>query len=715
MYGLSFILLLEWLWPVPYVTDTGFLHVFVMMTAAFFIITFLQLRVYFSLPLKVVAIIFGLFYVFVEGPLLSMEWVSWLLADFLTNIGFVMSGQWDAMTDVFRSFLFFALLAIMSYLLFYWTVYARRILFFLVFTVIYITVIDTFTVYDATYAIIRIFIIGCLLLGFVTLYRMIEKDRWNNVPAWLPVRIASLLLVLIAVAGAIGFLAPKPEPQWSDPIPYVKAALGIDDPSGQGGGEGVQRIGYGDNDEELGGGFVDDQTPLFYAAVEEGRYWRGETKDFYTGRGWEVTTPPTPAGEMSIDDLQSGGATFTLGRTEVAFADEASRNYPHLFYPGTLLSETVNEETEIIRDLFTERADTFRNEGSIELVNYSIEYANPTFDIEGLRSADEEESMEIVDYYTQLPGDLPDRVHELAAQLTEDQETRYDQVRAIEAYFQSPEFTYETQDVPVPQEDEDYVDQFLFETQRGYCDNFSTSMVVLLRSNDIPARWVKGFTEGEPVDTLEDDRDVYQVTNGNAHSWVEVHFPGVGWVPFEPTRGFDATYEFVETEEEGSEEEDATEEGEEEDTEVEDAFAHLEDSGSESTSGSSDESNSSFSITNFLFLISLVGLALLGVKGRKRIVGWFTLLYFSKKAETEATFLEAYVKLMWFIGFIGYKRQNGETLREYAIRIDLLLGGTDMMTMTEEYERIYYGKKASNESWGIYRKNWIRVVKQINS
>src|SRR5690606_38389217 len=70
-----------------------------------------------------------------------------------------------------------------------------------------------------------------------------------------------------------------------------------------------------------------------------------------------------------------------------------------------------------------------------------------------------------------------------------------------------------------------------------YCDNFSTSMVVLLRSLDIPARWVKGFNEGEIVET-KDDTDIYQITNNNAHSWVEAYMPGVGWMLFEPTIGF---------------------------------------------------------------------------------------------------------------------------------------------------------------------------------
>ena len=63
-------------------------------------------------------------------------------------------------------------------------------------------------------------------------------------------------------------------------------------------------------------------------------------------------------------------------------------------------------------------------------------------------------------------------------------------------------------------------------------------MIVLLRSAGIPARWVKGYTEGTLDNTLvgAEGKDVYKIANDNAHSWVEVYFHGYGWIPFEPTK-----------------------------------------------------------------------------------------------------------------------------------------------------------------------------------
>src|SRR5690606_39668688 len=78
---------------------------------------------------------------------------------------------------------------------------------------------------------------------------------------------------------------------------------------------------------------------------------------------------------------------------------------------------------------------------------------------------------------------------------------------------------------------------FFIGTEVGYCDNFATSMVTVLRAVDIPARWVKGYTSGHLIDTVADST-LFEVTNNETHSWVEVFFPSQGWVPFEPTIGF---------------------------------------------------------------------------------------------------------------------------------------------------------------------------------
>jgi hypothetical protein len=78
---------------------------------------------------------------------------------------------------------------------------------------------------------------------------------------------------------------------------------------------------------------------------------------------------------------------------------------------------------------------------------------------------------------------------------------------------------------------QDPLAHFLFETKAGHCEYFATSMTIMLRTLGIPAREVNGFLPGEYNDLAGD----YVVRASDAHSWVEVYFPGNGWITFDPT------------------------------------------------------------------------------------------------------------------------------------------------------------------------------------
>lgn len=77
----------------------------------------------------------------------------------------------------------------------------------------------------------------------------------------------------------------------------------------------------------------------------------------------------------------------------------------------------------------------------------------------------------------------------------------------------------------------DPIEDFLFVKKVGHCEYFATAMVLLLRSEGIPARFVTGFLGAEP-NALE---DLHVVRQSNAHAWVEAYSPELGWQVYDPT------------------------------------------------------------------------------------------------------------------------------------------------------------------------------------
>ena len=128
-----------------------------------------------------------------------------------------------------------------------------------------------------------------------------------------------------------------------------------------------------------------------------------------------------------------------------------------------------------------------------------------------------------------LPPQLPSRVAELARHVTGGAATRYDAVRAVELFL-ADRATYRL-DSPVPPPGRDAVDHFLFDARTGFCEQFASAETVLLRAVGIPARLVTGFAGGTPTD------DGRLLRAEHAHAWVEVWYPGVGWVASDPTAG----------------------------------------------------------------------------------------------------------------------------------------------------------------------------------
>ena len=147
---------------------------------------------------------------------------------------------------------------------------------------------------------------------------------------------------------------------------------------------------------------------------------------------------------------------------------------------------------------------------------------------ETLRNIPEEYPPGILERYLQIPDSLPDRVSILAAGIVSGTSNVYDKALAIETYLRTLEYIGASTTIP---HNADTVDHFLFESTEGFSDYFASAMAMMLRTQGIPTRLVLGFGPGE----ADPEKLGFLVRDKDGHSWPEVFFRDVGWVPFEPT------------------------------------------------------------------------------------------------------------------------------------------------------------------------------------
>jgi transglutaminase-like putative cysteine protease len=117
-----------------------------------------------------------------------------------------------------------------------------------------------------------------------------------------------------------------------------------------------------------------------------------------------------------------------------------------------------------------------------------------------------------------------------AQRVTRGARTPYQAVVALESWFRSSGgFRYEEH--PPRAEGVPALVDFVTRTKAGYCQHYAGAMALMLRYLGIPARVAVGFTSGRW------ERNAWTVTDHDAHAWVEVWFPGQGWISFDPTPG----------------------------------------------------------------------------------------------------------------------------------------------------------------------------------
>ena len=268
---------------------------------------------------------------------------------------------------------------------------------------------------------------------------------------------------------------------------------------------------------------VDAQRPSF---------WRGATFDAWDGGVWKGTAFEQPASPLSSS---GDGWASVLPAPEDPAVDNGIKNR-QTFTIVAPYAEVLFAAPSAKRVLF-DRIVGQRRDGSLlassplgKGATYTVVSSMANATATSLQDVANTNIPGIVQRNNLDPGRISPRVRELAASLTQDRATPYAKVQAIVAWL-GANTTYSL-DAPLPPSDAaDTVDYYLFESRQAWCEQISSALTIMLRSQGVPARVATGFATGER------DRVTgrYTVREKDAHAWTEVYFEGIGWQGFDPT------------------------------------------------------------------------------------------------------------------------------------------------------------------------------------
>lgn len=262
-------------------------------------------------------------------------------------------------------------------------------------------------------------------------------------------------------------------------------------------------------------------------------YWRDRIYDFWNGNTW------------STSDLET--RRFSPEEPALPFADLSGRwEATFTFYP-TIPSFTLHTPSQPQWFSRPAQADVlFNADGTVDVYyvkgtpsprpgeTYQVRASLSDVTINQLRAAGTDYPDWIIERYLQLPPTTSERTVELAQQIVAEEiqagrATPYDAAEAITRWLRE-NISY-SDSVPTPPSNQDIVDWLLFDLKQGFCNYYATAEIMMLRAVGIPSRLAVGYAQG----TLDPETGLFTVLQRDAHAWVEVYFPGIGWVEFEPT------------------------------------------------------------------------------------------------------------------------------------------------------------------------------------
>lgn len=269
---------------------------------------------------------------------------------------------------------------------------------------------------------------------------------------------------------------------------------------------------------------------------------RGITFDRYQNGMWEKTVGPpwamnqTDQGSWVSEEYQRVRGRVPKGEMlrQSIYLEPLSMDTRMVFGMPRIMRLTIDNPTlqrfrgKRALSFFQDSADDISTKTPTDVaLRYEVESWQPRGMDQSLREAKGEIPRSIRDRFLQLPQNLDPRIAALAQTLTAGATNDFDKAHQLEVRL-SEDWEYTTQG---GQDSTHPLEEFLFVRKKGHCEYFATGMAVMLRTLGIPARPANGFFGG----AYNTFGRFYTIRQADAHAWVEVWFPGHGWVTFDPT------------------------------------------------------------------------------------------------------------------------------------------------------------------------------------
>lgn len=352
------------------------------------------------------------------------------------------------------------------------------------------------------------YVFGCVMMISAGLIGL-NQTQTHTRPLLTLRRAGVLTAQSIPLMLVLFVLFPRIPPIWNVPTQSQAARSGVSDEVSPG------DIASLATSSELAFKVTFEGSPPPYNSL----YWRGLTLGVFDGRAWKQdpltwrSAGTYLAGRSSrpewLEQVEYNGARYAYN----IIMEPTQQNW---LFTLTMPEPPDERDVAMAPDYRLARTEPIRSKFRYDMVSW----------------LDFEANTEMADFWryrtTLLPDEGNPRARALAEEMFASAGSRQDYVNDVMRMFYNEGFAYTLQPTSLG---ENYIDEFLFETRRGFCEHFASTFAFMMRAAGIPARLVIGYQGGE-YNEVADYIAVYQF---DAHAWTEVWMEGEGWVRVDPT------------------------------------------------------------------------------------------------------------------------------------------------------------------------------------